>query len=418
MRILILNVHSALNLGDDAIMQSTLQMLHAAFPDARLTVAANDPGSWRKYSTLDIVSSPARWHARPDLGAFRGRMARMSLQAGLMLAGALCFRLSGRKLYWGLPEQRRLLQAYYEADLVLSCGGGNFYAHRSLSPGLIWALLTLGFAVLAGNKVAMLPQSVGPIPGRLQRLLARWVLGRVPLIMVREGLSAAFLAEVLHIKQQVVVVPDMAFGFASRLESARSPAPDRTVPLRIGVTVIDRSAQAPDFNRQSSYEEALAALLIRLHQEQGAQIHLFCQCYGPSADQDDRATVRRLHERLKELGGEATLRVSFDDAFDIASAYGEMDLIVGTRMHTGVFALCNQTPVLLIGYQPKARGVMASFGLERYCLDIDDIEAGRLYTLARELLERRRTVSAQIAARLREIERQLRQVASKVEDAV
>jgi colanic acid/amylovoran biosynthesis protein len=342
----------------------------------------------------------------------------MSLQAGLMLAGALCFRLSGRKLYWGLPEQRRLLQAYYEADLVLSCGGGNFYAHRSLSPGLIWALLTLGFAVLAGNKVAMLPQSVGPIPGRLQRLLARWVLGRVPLIMVREGLSAAFLAEVLHIKQQVVVVPDMAFGFASRLESARSPAPDRTVPLRIGVTVIDRSAQAPDFNRQSSYEEALAALLIRLHQEQGAQIHLFCQCYGPSADQDDRATVRRLHERLKELGGEATLRVSFDDAFDIASAYGEMDLIVGTRMHTGVFALCNQTPVLLIGYQPKARGVMASFGLERYCLDIDDIEAGRLYTLARELLERRRTVSAQIAARLREIERQLRQVASKVEDAV
>ena len=414
MKILILNVHSALNLGDDAIMQTTLHSLQEAFPGVQITVAANDPDSWCKYPDLDTVSSPARWCARPDLGIWRPYAARMLVQAGLMLVAATCHRLFGRRLYWGSPEQRHLLQAYYEADLVLSCGGGNFYAHRELSFGLIWALLTLGFAVLSGKVVVMLPQSFGPIQGRMQRLLARWTFNGVNLILARESLSAAFLTERLHLKKKVVVVPDMAFGLASIPAPECQVASDRTAPFRIGVTIIDRGAQAPDFDGQEAYEEALARLLTRLHHAQDAQIHLFCQCYGPSRDQDDRAVVRRLHERIEQLGGQAIARSGFIDAREIISAYGDMDLVIGTRMHTGIFALCNRVPVLLIGYQPKARGIMTSFGLERYWCDIASVDADTLYALACELLDRRHEISKQIAAHLFEAQAELQQWVSSI----
>ena len=188
MKILILNVHSALNLGDDAIMRTTVQTLGETFADVQITVAANDPTSWQQVTAKSKFW--VRW--RPGLlirprhaGAQRAYL--MPFVAGLLFCAATAYRLFGIELRWGTPEQRRLLDCYYQADLILSCGGGNFYAHRPLSPALIWALLSLAFAAVLGKQVTMLPQSFGPIEGRLQRWLARWTFSRAHLMMAREA---------------------------------------------------------------------------------------------------------------------------------------------------------------------------------------------------------------------------------------
>ena len=377
MKILLLNLHSALNLGDDAIMQTTLRTLREAQPDAQIAVAANDPGSWQKYGDIEVLSSLATGVADPAQGRWRKRVFLMPLTAGLLLWATAGYRLLGARIQWGTPEQRRLLTCYYDADLVLSCGGGNFYAHRSLSPALIWALLTLAFAVGLGKPVVMLPQSFGPIDGRFQRRLARWTFNRVRLIMARERRSIAFVTDTLRVETPVVLVPDLAFGLAQH-----GVRPLRHAPLRIGVTVIDRGAQSSSFRGQQGYEDTLVTLLVRLAHEHDAQIHIFCQCYGPSPDQDDRLVARRVYERITQRGVETNLHISFRDARDIIAAYGELDLLIGTRMHTGIFALCNAVPVLLIGYQPKACGVMASFDLDRYCCDIMNLDADPNFSAA------------------------------------
>jgi colanic acid/amylovoran biosynthesis protein len=397
MKILLLNLHSALNLGDDAIMQATLRTLREAYPDAQIAVAANDPGSWQKYDDIEVLSSLATGVADPAQGRWRKRAFLMPLTAGLLLWATAGYRLLGARIQWGTPEQRRLLNCYYDADLILSCGGGNFYAHRSLSPALIWALLTLAFAVGLGKPVVMLPQSFGPIEGQLQRRLAHWTFNRVRLIMARERRSIAFVTDTLRVATPVVLVPDLAFGLAQPVIG-----PVRHVPPRVGVTVIDRGAQSSRFRGQQGYEDTLVTLLVRLAHEHDAQIHIFCQCYGPSPDQDDRLVARRVYERITQRGVETNLHISFRDARDIIAAYGELDLLVGTRMHTGIFALCNAVPVLLIGYQPKACGVMASFDLDRYCCDIANLDADALYALACELLQRQAELRGYITKHLTE----------------
>lgn len=398
MQILILNVHSARNLGDDAIMQSTLQGLTQTFAAAQITVAANDPTSWRKYREIEVLGSLATWVADPAQARWRTRAYLMPFVAGLLFCATLAYRLFGIELRWGSQEQRRLLDCYYHADLVLSCGGGNFYAHRSLSPALIWALLSLAFAVVLGKRVTMLPQSFGPIEGRLQRWLARWTFSHVHLMMAREARSVAFVQDVLGVPTPVVLLPDLAFGLARSEACVRTAEP--SVPQQIGVTVIDRGAQSPSFKGQLAYEEALVSLLVRLARERHAHIRVFCQCYGPSPDQDDRPIAQRIHERVRQLGADATLRINFEDAREIIAAYSEMDLLIGTRMHTGIFGLCNAVPVLLIGYQPKTSGVMASFDLDRYCCDITVVDPDRLYSLVCELLERKEEMQAFISERL------------------
>ena len=152
MNILIVNLHSALNLGDDAIMQATLRALKESFPEAIITAAANDPDSWRKYTDISVVGSLAWWVIDRSRGAWRWRKPHAIMYAGLLALAIGLYRSLNVKFLFGSAEQRRLLTAYYSADLVLSCGGGNFYAHRPLSIAFIWSLLTLATATTSEEE--------------------------------------------------------------------------------------------------------------------------------------------------------------------------------------------------------------------------------------------------------------------------
>ena len=406
MNILIVNVHSALNLGDDGIMRATLGSLTAAFPEVKITVAANDPASWRAFEAIETVGSLTSWVAYLANGRWRARVALAPVYLLLLTIAAAGYRLLGVKLRAGDREKHRLLSAYYSADLVLSCGGGNFYAHRSFSPFFIWAILTLGFAIAIGKKVVLLPQSIGPIEGRLQRLMARITLSRADLIMVRERSSLHFVIHDLGIDQKAIVVPDLAFNLPPA-PALTEPNMGREKPLRIGVTVIDRAAQTHNFQRQESYENALTALLVRLNKEHKTESYIFAQSYGPGIDHDDRRAARRLFKRVKEATGRAVMVTDFRNALEAKAAYIGVDCMIATRMHSGVFALCNHVPTILIGYQPKACGMMQMFELEQYCCDIQTLTADQLYELVRDVLLHRVEISQHIADHYVQIRKQL-----------
>jgi colanic acid/amylovoran biosynthesis protein len=406
MNILILNVHSALNLGDDAIMHATLRGLDERYPDATITVAANDPDSWRKFSRVRVVGSLTTWVVERDGGRWHWNKSRLALYMVLLPLVASAYRWLRVKWLIGTPAQRELLTAYYTADLVLSCGGGNFYAHRSLSVAYLWSLATLWLALALGKRTILLPQSIGPVVGRFQRGLARRVFNRPARILLREQRSAKFLAG-LGLRRDPIVLADLAFALPPA--TAGPSLPDaHGAQLRIGVTVIDRGAQERSFTHQAAYEEMLVKLLIQIQQEFQAQLYIFVQCYGPTPDQDDRRCARRVYARVREHTGAVTLMPDFHDALDIRAAYQQLDGLIGTRMHTGIFALSQALPVVLIGYQPKAVGTMALFGLEQYCPDMASITGDELSALVRHMLEQRTALSQQITVRRAEVQDVLR----------
>lgn len=415
MNILILNVHSALNLGDDGIMYETLRSLRSAYPNAMITIAANDPDSWQKYDNVHIVGSLTTWVVDSNGGVWRWRKPLMLIHAGLLMSIIGLYRLFGLRLMFGRQEQRRLLLAYYDADLVLSCGGGNFYAHRAMSPGFVWSILILALAVFLDKKVVLLPQSIGPIEGRFQRLLARLVFSRSGRILLREHLSLAFLKE-LKVRRPAVVLPDLAFGLPSVMDAPNSLIQKRKALPRIGVTVMDRAAQEKRFVRQQIYEDALVSLLVRLRKDHRAQLYIFVQCYGPASGHDDRHSARRVYDRVSQQVDGVTLLDAFQGALEIRAAYKQMDCVIGTRMHTGVFALSNAVPVVLIGYQPKAFGTMTLFGLERYCCNIETVTSDELYEMVCEVLDNRAEIRKHVAQRIIQVQESLQGWVRYLED--
>jgi len=408
MNILIINLHSARNLGDDAIMHETLIGLKKAFPSARITLSATDSGSWRKYCegrSIEVVDSVSAWAVYLKNGRWHARLSAVFYFPLLFLAALLC-RFLRIKFLFGSQEKRRLLSAYYDADLVLSCGGGNFYAHFWLSPFFLLSLIALGIAVVLGKRVILLPQSIGPIKGGLQRWLARSILNRVDKIMVREPRSMEFVQRVLKIERSYILMPDLAFA---------SALPDPLVPLRgmqsglkIGVTVIDRAAQTRNkafaISKQETYERSLISALVEINQKYGATIYLFSQCNGPDIAHDDRRVLNRVYLGLREKGVPTILCDTFNDHLELRAAYAHMDYIIGSRMHTAIFALSLGIPVILIGYQPKAAGVMELFGLSQFCYEIEAIEEERLVSDLSKLLENREEFRQAILKRYSEIQ--------------
>jgi colanic acid/amylovoran biosynthesis protein len=68
---------------------------------------------------------------------------------------------------------------------------------------------------------------------------------------------------------------------------------------------------------------------------------------------------------------------------------GCMDLLIGTRMHSDIFALIMGVPVIAIAYEHKTHGIMRMLGLGDWVIDIENINEDILVSKTEELYNSR-----------------------------
>lgn len=407
MRILLLNAHSPQNAGDLAILQQTIACLEAAFPGHTLTVTISDRYRQGLPEDVTYIDSLTRWlvQDRPN-GEWRWRKSLVPLYATWLFVAALLYRVVGWRLLPRRQERRQVLHAYYEADCVAVIGGGHLYARHSLNIAFLWLWTGIALAVLMGKPVVLLPQSYGPLPGRFQRRLLRWLLEHCALVAAREYRSLELLGEA-GVRCQALVFPDLAFSSAEADEEQVNEAlmPYLSTPtdsnIMVGMTVMDWSGQNPRFQRQQHYEAAMVALIRHIRRRYNVHIMLFAQCTGPTTAQDDRVISRRL---MGALDGEPGV-IFVDRPLSpelLKGAYRSLDILVATRMHSAIFALSTGVPTLAIGYLHKSLGIMEVLGIARHVVDIDTISAEHILqaydALWAERYEVRRHLNTRIPA--------------------
>ncbi len=416
LHILLIHRHSAHNAGDAALTDLTLAQLKQQFPGSELTLAVNDlvshtgpepvVASFRTWFK-DITTHRYRWWAVPGL-----------LLAALWVAGL--YRLTGRAwLFFVPPARRALLQAYLSADLVVSGPGGYLYGVKN-GLGLVNALFTILYGWLVGKPVYLLPQTIGPFTAGWQHHLVRWTLSRTRLIMVREPLSRRLLQQMDLPPRLCVEIPDLAFGLEpAPPAAAKAWLTAKGVPLNsgrplLGLTVIDWGRQEPTFTGQALYEDAVEAVVRYFVQEMGGVAVFFAQVCDPSPGHDDRVPARRIVSRLADLSTQVVL---IDEAAPfplLKASYGLMDLFLGTRLHSNIFALTEGVPALAIGYQFKTLGVLTMTGLERWITDINEATPPKLVALLAELWPERLAVRQHLGQRIPRLAQQTRQMAARI----
>jgi polysaccharide pyruvyl transferase WcaK-like protein len=68
------------------------------------------------------------------------------------------------------------------------------------------------------------------------------------------------------------------------------------------------------------------------------------------------------------------------------SCLKEFDLVVSTRLHLAILALCAGVPCAAIDYESKAREVFRRLGVERWVIDYEDIDPASLRTTVEEVV--------------------------------
>ena len=395
-----INLHSSKNLGDAAITVETICQLQANFPDARITLAMNDPSSHPGGENLNIVGSFKSWVYSIDEDR-REHWHVLAFPYHLLCAVAALItrRFFRRPLFLtGDPDKIQLLRAYFDADLVISCGGNVLYTKRHLAVSFFWIAFSTLFAYYAGKALYMFPQSVGPFVNPLHRCLARFVLSRMRIVLVRDVLSLQLVKKMALSDVPCRQVPDAAFGLCPGALPTDATWLHLSEELRqtgtpqVGITAINWGGQNTRFEGQVRYEEVLVELIRCITTEMGGHVFLFSQGLGPSLAEDDRRIARRVLERVVVGCSQVTCVDAIRSPSQLMAAYGCMDFVVGTRMHSNIFALCAGVPVIAIGYMSKTRGIMCSLELEEWTRDIETVNGPDLVTLFRCGWEKRQEI--------------------------
>jgi len=395
--ILLINVHSLKNAGDAALTQVAVDQIEANFPNSNVTLVLDDPEVHPEY--LNIISSLNAWlKPSDDDGNAHWSIPHVLFFIPITILPLIIYRIFNFRFFLLTPAKiRNLLNAYIDAEIIISQPGGFLYS-SGRGFVLLVNLYSLSMALIAGKPLYIFPQSFGPFFQNWENLLVKWTLSRARIVMAREPESYKLLNSIGIPKSKSILIPDLAFAFQGQPKTVGEKwlidlgiDSGQTKPL-LGITVINWSAENKRFLQQEEYEKAIAsAARIFIEQYDGTTV-FFTQVSGPSQSQDDRIPTRRVLTQLRDLS-ESVLFIEEPIPADILKPiYGFMDIFIGTRMHSNIFAVSEGVPVIAIGYQHKTRGIMEMMNLEKWTIDINSLEVEQLKLMLSSLWNNRKYI--------------------------
>lgn len=359
MKILITNVFGISNKGDHALFDVIYQFLSKLYPDAEFCgISSNPDGNASEYQKVSWVGLP--WTLDSRISRFR---------KGRILLKAICFVL------WNLLLRRThpFTEKFDDVDISVACPGG----YIEDSNWSLWGhLFQIWYATSRGCRVFLAPQSIGPVKASWARLIIRYILNRCEGIYCRDEFSYRFVTEELGVKASTEFTRDIAFSLSSSFfrDSTVTEAGEKCV----GLTVIDWGFYGDKEARQR-YTNALDYICER-YQDKGWRVVVFLQTQSFSTVRNDRIVADYL---VQKHGCELVEQSNSLSAY--LSNFSKIDFLIGSRLHSCIFASLYSKPILNFSYLPKCFHALQDLSLERFSIPIDRIDFSKLECLLVEL---------------------------------
>ncbi len=377
MNILLTHGYSKDNRGDAAIVSAMVDKLRVLYPSAVLSLVTLDRfQQGAKFEGVDLLHAffySAIYTSRSTLF----RILRTIKMLATTLIWAALFRLLGTEIDLLLNENElETIRAYKNAHTILAVGGGYLVGKNTLhdTVTVIVQLHAIIVGVILKKPVVLFSQSIGPFGNWVQQVLSSFVLNMVSIIMPREPLSTANLRELKVVKPNIAETADVAFLFESS-----GQAEVKQILSKLGVQDLTKLVAITvrnwlDIEKQESYEQAVAKFAQYLV-TQGYTV-LFVPQVTSAFHNDDDTVV---NDRIKVLLTSGQQSIYFlPNSFNFRQTKSVFEIckyVVGTRMHSVIFALTSRVPALAIAYERKTVGIMSSFGLQEYIIPMEQVTA-------------------------------------------
>ena len=296
------------NIGDESILRTLITSLREKIPDCRLTVLSHNPASTREKYGVEAVE-------------------RMSPGA--------------------------ILRAVRQCDMLIS-GGGSLLQDVTSSKSIHYYLFIIRLAKLLGKKVFIYSQGIGPIDHAFNRRATARALKKADGIVVRDERSAKLLEQIGLPQERIVITADPVI---------RMKRPDRTVGreilARAGIKKDGRLTVGwaiREKNRDSAFVREITECIRWLRENYDAESVLI-----PFHYEEDREVCSVIAERTN--GAAKCLSEKYLSE-DMLSIIGNMDVLVGVRLHSMIYAAIMGVPIIGVSYDPKCTAFLNSVGLD------------------------------------------------------
>lgn len=359
------------NIGNEASLEAVLAFLRRERPAAELLCICSSPEA--THGAYNLASVSIR-----RTGSATGWIGRLDRLLAKIPSRALDFVRAFRQM-------RRL-------DLLIVPGTGILDDFGDRPGGMPYALFTwLAAARLAGCKVALVSIGAGPIHNPLSRRLMIASARMAHFRSFRDELSKSYVASCGVDTSNDAVIPDVAFAL---------PLPEDNGPhdgsLTVGVGVMNywgwRSGAPDAACIHDVYIEKLADFVQRLL-AQGYRVRLLL---GHKWDSEAIARVVASIDATRYNCHEIICEPA-QNMRDLMRQMQQTDVVVTTRYHNVVAALCVAKPVISLSYADKNDALLDSVGLTGLYQHCETFSVDRLWQQLEYALANRASLSTSIA---------------------
>lgn len=239
-----------------------------------------------------------------------------------------------------------ILKCLYHSDLLIS-GGGSLLQDVTSWKSLVYYLSIIFTGVCFKKKVFLYAQGIGPVRHRWVRWILKFVLNRVSAITVRDDESKGFL-ERLGVKNHIFCTADAVLSLEpASLEAGESILKRNHIPpdkKMIGIS-IRRWMNTPEWMER-----------FKLYMACMNKNHEYNFVFIPMQFPEDYQTAKEFCEQFPDV---YILPESYDTE-ELMSLIGNMDLLIGVRLHALIFAALMHIPFIGISYDPKIDNFLQS----------------------------------------------------------
>jgi len=231
------------------------------------------------------------------------------------------------------------LKTIYNTDLVIS-GGGSLLQDVTSPRSLYYYLTIIFLGVIFNKKIMLLSHGFGPVNNVVNRFLTKNILNRVDYISVRENHSKSDLIK-LNVKKEIVVTADPVIdlicddlNFGNNLINNYF---SNELPC-VGISI-----RTVDFQSKEKINE-LKRFVDIVKQE----VNLV---FLPFHMQQDMKIIEIMREIYKDKN--ILFLCEKYSVDEMLSLINSMNLLIGVRLHSLIFAAVVKTPIIGISYDPK-----------------------------------------------------------------
>lgn len=246
-----------------------------------------------------------------------------------------------------------VLKAIWRADMFIS-GGGSLLQDMTSRWSIRYYLAVIFCAVVFKKPVFLYAHGIGPVKGKLNRKLVKFILSRVDAITVRDKNSKIDLVSMGINKEKIFLTADpvvaMEMDSKKQGQTILKEILKRDWEKRPLIGLSLRTKDFSDFKRRQMLKNLIESLTVRyevillpFHLKEDKELSNWARENGIPA--------------LSELVG----------AQEMLSVVENLDALVGARLHSLIFAAVAHIPFVGISYDPKIESFLEIFELEPVC---------------------------------------------------